>query len=92
MGTLHVTMKAGKGSPSGNYEKLTTSGTTTTGTDVTTANGGTIEFIADAVTVVSIGSAPNAQTDTGRFAVPGDGSRVCVEGVAKGMKVAAVTA
>jgi hypothetical protein len=92
MATLHVTLKAGEASPSGNYEKLTTSGSNVVGTKVSEANGGTVEFIADAAHVVSIGVAPNALTDTGRFAIPGDGSRVCIKGVAKGMKVAAVTA
>lgn len=70
-------------------EALTTSTTTATGTKTTKGNS-EIELFSTAAHWVSVGSAPNAQTDPGRFLVfPSFPKRVKTT---KGMKIAAATA
>ena len=92
MATLYVNMKPGRGSLSADAaEALTTSGTTAATTAVTKTKGGVVTLYSAAAHYVSVGAAPNAQTDTGRFILfPGE--PLSLVGVPDGMKVAAVTA
>ena len=93
MSTLHVNFKAGPHAPSALHEAVTTSATHAETTGDSSGNGSVIELyvVGGSGLLVSIGEAPNAQTDTGRFFLPPD-YPVMVDGVAKDMKVSAVDA